>query len=62
MIKHWEVITEAAPHTFHGGGGVTPYSAVRAMLNENIRVSIIALISSEFIGSRSYTQIRFIQL
>ena len=50
---HFAVIADSVPHTYHGGGGVTAYSALRAMLLRGDRVSVLALASSPYNGPKT---------
>ncbi len=51
--RHFAAIVEAVPHCYHGGGGVTAYAAVRAMLEAGNKVSVLVLNSSPFNGDKS---------
>ena len=53
MNKNILVINSTVPHPFHGGGGLTIYSSLRALLNNGYNVYCLALTCSSNNGSKS---------
>lgn len=53
MKRRMTIIADAVPHMHHGGGGVTAYSVLRALLDKGHRVSLVALESAPSAGALS---------
>ena len=56
MPRHYVVINENVPHCYHGGGGITAYSAILSMLEKGEKVSLLALSSGGPAGGKSAEQ------
>ena len=44
-------VNDSVPHCFHGGGGVTAYSMVKALAGRGLDVNVVALASSQHNGN-----------
>ncbi|MBF0466755.1 MAG: glycosyltransferase family 4 protein [Nitrospirae bacterium] len=52
MTKHYVIISDAVPHCYHGGGGITAYAAALSLLAAGNSVSVLALGNTGYTGNR----------